>query len=267
MSSINIRLAVAFDGSSYSGWQKQKNAKSVQAALEEALSGVLREKVRVIGAGRTDAGAHAIRFTLNFTVSRCLIPLPKLPGVVNAKLPPSIRVLDAAEARPDFHARFSATAREYVYFLSRRDGGQPAAGLSFLGRYCYEYSGPMDADILKAACAIFTGRHDFRNFCYGYSGDKDFRREIFYFRCRPVRVLGAEIWVFFIKGSGFLKGMIRSIISACLQAAAGVLTTEQVRAALDSRKGLHSRNRSPVPASGLYFKRAYYGGPGAAMDQ
>lgn len=256
MNQRNIRLGLSFNGSRYRGWQKQKNAPSVQSALEKALSKTFRENIRTTGIGRTDAGAHAFLYTANFQTRDRSIPCGKIPRILNAGLPDDIRVLSASEESGTFHSRYSALAREYVYLAVNGPKGRSPLPLAM--ELAYFPDKPADVSRLKKACRLFRGRHDFRNFCYGYGSDMDFRREVFYLRVKEVTLLGTPLLVFFIKGNGFLKGMIRSILSACFRYANGDISAEMIRKALKCEKALDAKHRAPVPASGLYFKRGFY---------
>lgn len=256
MDQRNIRLGLSFNGSCYRGWQKQKNAPSVQHSLEKALSKTFKDDIKTVGIGRTDAGAHAFHYIANFQTRDRSIPCKKLPRILNCELPDDIRVLSASEESGSFHSRYSAIAREYVYIAVNGPAGKSplpiAANLA-----CFPDT-PADVSRLKKACRLFRGKHDFRNFCYGYGSDMDFRREIFYLRVKEVMLLETPVLVFFIKGSGFLKGMIRSILSACFHFANGDISGDMIRQALKCEKALQTKFRAPVPASGLYFKRGYF---------
>ena len=258
MNQRNIRLDLSFNGSAYKGWQKQKNAPSIQHALEKALSKTFQENIRTIGIGRTDAGAHAFFYTASFQTQDLSIPCGKLPRIINRYLPEDIAVLGAAEVPGSFHARYSALAREYVYFAVNGTGPGGKTELPLARNLAYYTKKATDVSKLKKVCRVFRGKHDFRNFCYCYDIRMDFRREIFYFRFREIKLLNSSVTVFFITGNCFLKGMIRSIISACLSCANGDISLDTVRLALKGEKGLDAKYRAPVPASGLYFKRGFY---------
>ena len=248
---MNIRLDLAYDGSSFSGWQKQKNHASVQAALEDALSRCLGTSVQVVGSGRTDAGAHALCYTANFHCLTLPFPVDVLPKVIAPFLPPSILLLRAREVEEDFHARFSAWAREYVYVVWRGEFAYP-----MLRSYTLWLPSQLDTVMLAQACSLFVGEHNFRLFCYGYGREEkvNFVRRIFYFR---VREKGNWLF-FFIKGNGFLRGMIRTLVGVSLQMARHNLGEEDIKRALFLEQDIPTRLKKAVPAIGLYFKRAYY---------
>lgn len=256
MNQRNIRLELSFNGSAYRGWQSQKNALCVQNVLEKALSRAFKEDIRATGIGRTDAGAHALNYTANFKTTNHSIPVERIPLVINQRLPDDISVMGAVEVPKIFHSRFDALAREYVY-LTVNGYGEKKASPFFSDRALF-LTEHVDPDVVNKACRLFTGRHDFRNFCYGYGEGMDHRRRIFYFRAGEASLLGADVLVFYIKGNGFLRGMIRTMVSVCLNYAQGEVTAEMIRLALKCEKELDTKYRVPVPASGLYFKRGYY---------
>ncbi|MGC8764573.1 MAG: tRNA pseudouridine(38-40) synthase TruA [Brevinematia bacterium] len=254
MEKRNILLQLAYDGKNYNGWQKQKNAKSIQAVIENALSEILGERVILIGAGRTDAKAHAINYTANFHTHNFSIPAEKFKHILNSKLPPDIFVIDSREVSHTFHSRFSAKAREYVYIVLNSPSILP-----HLRDYVYNLPERINIEKLREITNMFTGRHNFKNFSIGYENeDKNLERIIYYFRVGEVFFLNQRLIIFFIKGNGFLKGMIRCLISVCLNYEAGILKRECIDSALKNETHLESKYRVPVPASGLYFKRAFY---------
>jgi tRNA pseudouridine38-40 synthase len=249
MEQRNIRLDLSYDGRFYYGWQKQSSLPTIQGTLERCLSRVLEEKVKAIGAGRTDAGAHAIRFTANFKTENHKIPVNKLMIMLNHVLPDEIHINSALEVPLDFHSRFSARAREYLYMIINSSKSLP-----FFHAYAHRESVPLDIIKLNEIAGVFTGCHNFSNFCYGCEKDTDFNREIYHFRVKKMD----ERFLFFIQGNGFLRGMIRSIIAVCLNYSRGKTSLEEVKKGLNNEIELESLIKSPVPAGGLYFKRALY---------
>ncbi len=256
MDGINFKLNLSFDGSSYSGWQRQKNAVSIQCEVEKALAGVLGIRTCVNGVGRTDARAHAVNYTANFLAPGFPIPASKLRLILNRRLPGDIRVNSIEEAPPGFHSRFSAYAREYVYIILEQPRVDPLTlpYLPFLSRYTYSVEDPIDILRLKEVCRLFRGNHSFRNFCYGYKKKIDFTRLIYYLRVKRC----GPLTLFFIKGNGFLNGMIRSIVSVCLNYSRGKIDSDLVIDSLADRTDLLPLYKTPVPARGLIFKRGYY---------
>ncbi|OHD57586.1 MAG: tRNA pseudouridine(38-40) synthase TruA [Spirochaetes bacterium GWF1_51_8] len=250
----NIGLVLSYDGSEFFGWQFQKkdSQPTVQGELNKAIAKLQQEPFKPpSGIGRTDRGAHAMAYNANFLTSNRSIPAEKFALALNTFLPRSIRILRSYEAPAGFDARFSALAREYVYVVLTSPKPHPV-----FRAYAHFLEHPSDIVRLQTVTKVFRGEHDFRRFASGLSRSKvkTSVREIFYFRAAelPGRI------VFTIKGNGFLQGMIRTLVSVCLNYADGKLTLDQIRGALDHGERLPSKYCAPVPASGLYFKRGYY---------
>jgi len=265
MKIINIRLDLSYDGSKYYGWQKQKKFPTIQETLEKSLGSILNEKIGVIGIGRTDAGAHALCYTANFKTTRLSFPFVKLKDILNTRLPQDTRVLKAEQVSPEFHSRFDACAREYVYIALTPSFFKKDTLVNkmkpFFYRYFHVLEEEPDMERLKTIVKIFRGEHSFKHFSIGYGRDMNFIRRIHYFR---VKNLGGKI-VFFIKGNGFLNGMIRSIVSTSLNFAYGKLNEEIISKALHNEEPIPSKYRVLVPASGLYFKRGFFNIPEALL--
>jgi tRNA pseudouridine38-40 synthase len=254
-SARNIRLIISYDGSNYSGWQRQKikTGVGIQNIIEKKLSELFQEEIETIGAGRTDALTHAFRYIMNFHCHDEKIKEKKLPFILNCLLPKDIRVLSAERVSPDFHSRFSVTAREYVYlYLNTK------TILPHFRNYFHYGDTTIDFDQLKRAVRLFAGVHSFRYYCGSYRDKTDFTREIHYFRVKETKIFGYRAFIFFIKGNGFLRGMIRTLISVCLNYATGKIEWKKMAAALNCTADPGPDFRKPVPANGLYFKRGYF---------
>lgn len=255
MDKRNICLDISYDGRNYNGWQKQKKHSSVQETIESVLIKIFNEKINLVGAGRTDSKAHSIKYTANFKTSNFSIPVNKIKKILNDRLPPDIRILGVKEVDLDFHSRFSAKAREYVYIIYNGKEMLP-----HFKDYVYHINEQIDIKKLREILKIFCGPHNFKNFCTGYSQneDKNFERIIYYFRVKNLKILGENFIIFFIKGNGFLQGMIRTLVSVALNYEKGLIEKELIIKALNNETTLENKYKVLVPASGLYFKRAYY---------
>lgn len=250
MTERTINIYLSYEGTLFHGWQKQIHQSSIQGELEKALKILFKEKVSCQGVGRTDAGAHALDYSAHFKTGNQSLPLERLPLALNRHLPPAIRVRQAREREQSFHARFSALAREYIYHIQALSVVSP-----FWSPYTYYYPHVIDVQRIREILPVFRGEHDFQSFCYGYGEQEmDYVRTVFYLR---LSVIKGHL-VFTIKGSGFLQGMIRSIISVCLNYQQGKISRDQIEKALTGQVDIDSRLRVPVPARGLFFKRAYY---------
>ncbi len=178
----NIRLTIAYDGTDFHGWQIQPNRPTVQGALVEVANRLTSERVFLFGAGRTDAGVHALGQTATFKTRSALSPQEFLRAF-NALLPPSIRVLGCEEESPDFHPRWQALEKTYEYRIYRGRIVPP-----FDQRYVLHYPFPLDEDAMARAAPLFEGEHDFTAFA-GAEGDEEEGRQR-----TPVReILSAHI--------------------------------------------------------------------------
>lgn len=207
-------LRVAYDGTDYVGWQRQASGVSIQQRLEEAATALSREPVTVVGAGRTDAGVHAIGQAAHFDLAD-----PRPPDVVvkamNARLPDDIRVREVRAVDDRTHARYSATGKTYRYRWLVSATGQP-----LLERYAWRVAPPIDVDAMTAAARRLVGRHDFAGFQSTGTDVSDTVREL---TDAAVRVLPVEapeslglsgdeaLVELLISGTGFLRHMVRAI--------------------------------------------------------
>jgi len=239
-----FRLGVEYDGSGFRGWQVQPRVRTVQGELEAALRRVTGRAVRVAGAGRTDTGCHAAGQVASVTVATRL-DAGRLRAALNAHLPPDVRIVEAAEAEPGFHARFSASRRAYRYLLVPR----PTAL-----RRCLAWARPIRASVaaLNEAGRPLLGRHDFTTFSkQGGEADEPFCTVS---RARWTRGAGATR--FDIEADRFLYSMVRRIVPTVLRAAEDGGGSRAVRAALEARD--RRAAAAPAPAQGLYLMRVRY---------
>src|SRR5450755_1646199 len=154
----NLKLIVSYDGTEFSGWQVQPDAVTIQGTLASAIGRVTGEKVLPQGSGRTDAGVHALAQVASFA-TESPIPVQNLVKALNDILPPSIRVIEASDAPPEFHARKSAHAKTYRYRIYRGAICPP-----FLARYVWHYPYPLDEEAMRKAAGFVVGEHDFTSF-------------------------------------------------------------------------------------------------------
>ncbi len=202
-----ILLTLEYDGTNYSGWQRQYNGLAVQQVLEEALSAACREKIAVTGASRTDAGVHALGQAAHFDTN-CGIPPEKFPFVLNTMLPPDIRVHTGRQVPPDFHARFMTGGKRYTYrIINRRHG-------SALKRNTHVHVPvPLDEAAMARAAETLLGEHDFAAFQASGGTAKTTVRTI-----RAVSLVrqGDEI-ILTIEGNAFLYNMVRIIAGTLIE--------------------------------------------------
>jgi tRNA pseudouridine38-40 synthase len=248
----NLKLVLAYDGSEFSGWQVQPDAATVQGALASAIGRVTGKKVLPQGSGRTDAGVHALAQVATFATDSP-IPAENLVKALNDILPPSIRVLEAAEAPPEFHPRKSAHAKTYRYRMYRGAICPP-----FLFRYVWHYPYPLDEDAMGQAAALVVGEHDFTSFAAvdpeRGSADEEVSnaRQIF---CSNWERQGDEL-VYTVRGSGFLHHMVRNLVGTFVLVGKGTLKVSDMKRILEARD--RSAAGATAPASGLYLVSVEY---------
>ncbi|MFC4639936.1 tRNA pseudouridine(38-40) synthase TruA [Deinococcus hohokamensis] len=245
-----LRLEVAWDGGPYVGWQSQPGAPSVQDTLYDAFGHLGPGALRPVAAGRTDSGVHAEAMPVHVDVPGSFrIPAERLARALNAWLPPSVAVLEAGDAPPGFHARFSCTERRYVYRLLV----QPQRHPLWQGRALH-VPGPLDLAAMNAAAGRLTGTHDFAAFAT--QEDRQTVRELRVLRVVP----GAPVWEVQVAGESFLRHMVRGLVGTLLLCGQGRLSPDRVSEVLAGRQ--RSQAGANVPAGGLYFTGASYAEPG-----
>jgi len=248
----NLKLVLAYDGSEFSGWQVQPEAATVQGTLASAIGRLTGEKVLPQGSGRTDAGVHALAQVASFT-TESPIPAENLTKALNDILPPSIRVLEATEAPPEFHARKSARAKTYRYRMLRSPICPP-----FLARYVWHYPFPLDENTMRRAAALVVGEHDFTSFAAvdpergREQEDISNVRRIF---CSTWEQDGEE-FVYTVRGSGFLHHMVRNLVGTFVLVGKGTLSADDITRILEARS--RSAAVSTAPANGLYLVNVEY---------
>lgn len=251
----NIKLVLEYDGSAFHGWQLQTNARTVQGELEKALERVTGESIRVAGASRTDAGVHARGMVCNF-LTNSRIPGDRFPHALNALMPGSISVLSAIDVSPDFHARFMAKGKTYVYRIANRPV-RPALDRHQL----YFVSASLDLDAMREAAARLQGTHDFASFQAAGSQVEDTFRTIFDLRVMQPRPGEINILVC---GDGFLYNMVRIIAGTLLLVGRGKLPAERVDHILSSRD--RAQAGPTAPAHGLCLLQVHYTEQGLNLD-
>jgi len=240
-----FRGVVAYDGGRFHGWQFQPRLPTVQGEIERALGIIVRSSSRVQGAGRTDAGVHALNQTCSFRAVTVLAP-ERLQAALNAHLPPDIRIRSLDEAPEGFSARFSARWRSYRYLLARE------ASPFWRGRAHVPRSWP-DPPAMQAACEVLLGEHEFRAFTTQPEAP---------FGC-CIHEIGWSVWrrglVFTVRSNRFLYQMVRILVGTFLEIGRGRLRPEQMGRILE---GGDRRAAGPlVPACGLYLHRVGYDPP------
>ena len=246
-SSLRYKLTVEYDGTGYSGWQVQKNARSIQGTLIDAARTLFGGEVDIQGAGRTDAGVHALAQVAHLEAPRRLAPQKILYGL-NDLLPASINILKVDEAFPDFHARHMAREKSYLYLLSRRR-------TAFGKRYVWWVKDDLDLRRMQSAAELFRGFHDFTSFA-DKRIDKHLSTQV---KIDRVEILSREeLIVFRIVGSHFLWKMVRRLVGILVETGRGTFSAADVERFLTSASDLPAR--CTAPASGLFLAQVLYEG-------
>ncbi len=245
----NFKLTLAYDGTSYVGWQRQANGVSIQGLIEEALSAFDGRPVSVAGAGRTDAGVHALGQVASAFVNRST-DRATLVRAVNARLPPDVRVLEAIEVPSTFHARFSSSSKVYRYRVWNADVLSP-----FERSYAWHIPVPLlDAGAMSAAAAVLEGTHDFSAFQSAGTETHTSVRTVFSSRvsCGPEPALVT----YEVCGDGFLRHMVRTIVGSLIDVGRGRYPPEWLADVLTSKS--RARAGATAPAAGLFLVRVSY---------
>lgn len=244
---MKYALTLAFNGSNFSGWQVQKNAPSVQAAVQDAAEKVFGSRLPVTGCSRTDSGVHATGYVCHIE-SEKRIDAKKLPLAFNSYLPRDISVLSARETGDDFHARYSAFGKEYLYVLRNSPVRYP-----FSEGLCFLYPHALDTEKLRALSQSYVGRHDFRAFMAAGSKIQDTVRRVYRF---DVERKGGFV-LMRVAADGFLYNMVRIMVGTLLRAEKGACNIEEALASRERRMA-----GPTAPACGLYLSRVFYGADG-----
>lgn len=238
-----------FDGTEFAGFQSQENGRAVQDVLESALAELFKQKIRLTGCSRTDAGVHA-KCHLSHADVPFVIPEDKFPLAMNALLPDDVAVKRAFYAKDDFSARFSIKGKRYIYRIYVSPTRDP-----FLDRYAYYCPVMPDVEAMKQAAGFFAGEHDFRAFCAAGGSQKTYVRRLHKVTVRtleddPLRI---EIEV---SGEAFLYNMVRIIAGTLLYVGQGKIPADGIGEVIE--KGDRSLAGKTLSAKGLTLEEVYF---------
>jgi tRNA pseudouridine38-40 synthase len=241
------KITLEYDGTNYSGWQRQNNAKSIQGALIIAAQNFLGASAEIQGAGRTDAGVHALAQVAHLESSRKINPETLRIGL-NDNLPASINILQVENARPRFHARHHATSRSYLYLIARRR-------TAFGKRYVWWIKDNLDIKKMQRAINIFSGFHDFSSFA-DKRMDKETSTQV---NIENIQLKEfADIIALRVTGSHFLWKMVRRIVGITIEVGRGKFTIGDIEQMLNSHSDIPAQYTAPP--SGLFLEKVLYEG-------
>lgn len=249
---MNFKLLIQYDGTDFHGWQVQKNKRTVQGELQRVLSLLEGKRVYVCGSGRTDAGVHAEGQVAHVKLTKSFTP-EKLRQAINGNLERDVRVLNVEEVSDDFHARFSAKSKTYVYRVVNSPVMSP-----FWMRYAYHEPRKLDLQRIKQASKEFVGEHDWTAFSSSETDARSKRRRIFELEVveRFDERAQAQMIEFYITGNGFLRYMVRSIVGTLLEVGRGEIDSDSIKQALQT--GNKELVGATAPAHGLTLLRVSY---------
>jgi tRNA pseudouridine38-40 synthase len=245
---MNIKLNLQYDGTSYHGWQIQKNAVTIQEIVRDALRKITGEEITLTGCGRTDAGVHAENYICNFHTSSS-IPPDKFPYALNAHLPSDIVCFGAESVNDSFHSKNSAVKKRYVYRIMC--GEFPDA---VMNRYAWHCKYPLDIEKMRAAAKAFIGVHNFIGFASSGFTVKTTVREIYSLDIYE----NNGIITIDITGNGFLYNMVRIIAGTLMYAGCGKINPDDMADIIASCD--RTRAGITAPPQGLCLKEVYYNG-------
>ena len=242
----NIKLTIEYDGTNFSGWQIQKDKRTIEEELETALARILKEEVKVIGSGRTDAGVHAMGQVANFKTDKTIKP-EELHAALNTMLPYDIVVLNVEDVDESFNARISAKAKHYRYVIN--NAKFPSA-LNANREYHYKYF--LDTEAMQLAANDLKGKHDFKAFMAAGSTVKDTEREIYDIQ---VARLGNRV-IIDVVGNGFLYNMVRIIAGTLIDVGSGKLDICVIKNMIET--GDRNLGGRTVAPEGLFLVNVAY---------
>ncbi len=243
----NLKMVLEYDGAAYYGWQRQAGVRTIQETVEDRILLMTRERVTLIGSGRTDAGVHALRQVANFRTSTRLSEGSLLRGL-NSLLPRDVAVKEITEVNEEFHSQYDAKSKVYEYRIFNSPNRT-----ALWRNYCWHVYGQLDLEAMKKAAGMLPGRRDFSSFCASGHESKSMVREIF--DCR-LDSDGKEMAVFSVEADGFLKYMVRNIVGTLVDVGRSKLSPEGFRRVMEAKD---RRKAGPTaPANGLFLVGVKY---------
>lgn len=246
---MNYRMKVQYDGTRYQGWQRQAGSRAtIQGKIEEVLSRQMGREIHIDGAGRTDAGVHALEQVANVHLPDMFAGSPEeLRGILNEYLPEDIRILHMEAAGERFHSRLHATGKQYRYRLMKWD-----RDFVFGRKYAWKMAEPLEVEKVREAAGHLLGEHDFKSFCTKASKKKSTVRRIDNIQIEDTE---NEILLTF-EGSGFLYNMVRILTGTLVEVGTGRRKPEEMPEILERKERKYAGETAP--AKGLFLVKVYY---------
>ncbi len=239
-----ILLKIAYDGTNFHGWQRQEGLRTVQGEIEKAILDAFKIQAEVFASGRTDAGVHALGQMAHFDIEESC-PTQKIKLVLNRILPPDIQILSAKKTDADFHARFDAKTKTYLYKICTGEKNCFLANrIAFIK--------DLDIQKLEEIASLFIGEHNFKGFCSSQTSASNFVRKIYSIKITKKKK-NIEIE---ITGNGFLMNMVRILVGSMVDYSLGKLSKDKILNSLE--KGQRSTSGRTMPPQGLYLKKVQY---------
>lgn len=242
----NIKLIVEYDGTNYSGWQKQNDNITVQGTLEKVISELTNEQIEIIGCSRTDSKVHARKYVCNFQTNSA-IPGNRFKEALNIKLPCDIAILESMEVSSNFHARYDCIGKRYSYTILAR-----AAKATIDRNFTYQYKYKLDIEKMQEATRYFIGTHDFSAFKKTGSSVKTSIRNI-----TELKVEKIEDYIkIHVSADGFLYNMVRIIVGTLIDVGTNKIKPETIVDIINSKD--RTKAGKTVPPQGLCLEEVYY---------
>lgn len=245
-----LKLIVAYDGTPFAGWQSQANGNGIQDHLENAFERICSERIRLHGAGRTDAGVHAIAQCAHVDLPARRYGTARWVSALNGVLPPTIRIIRCQFVSDSFHARFAAKGKVYRYRIWNADVLPP-----FEDGRAWHVRNPLDTAAMKKAANDFLGKHDFASFAANRGAPM--AETIRTIRRISVRQSGPQITIE-VEGDGFLYKMVRLMVGGLVRIGLGLAKSDEIRSRLNAPRRIICQARNAAPAAGLFLFRVRY---------
>lgn len=222
---MTYKMTLAYDGTQYHGWQRQKNGITIQEVIETHLEKIFGKEIAVTGCSRTDAGVHAKTYVCNFS-GETTIPANKIPFVLNTMLPPDIRVYNCEVVPENFNARFETVTKAYEYKIVNRSFADP-----LLRNYAWHYPVKLNVEKMKKAAKVIQGKHDFASFCAAGSSVKTTVRNL----TELTITQDGDIITIRAAADGFLYNMVRIIVGTLVYVGNGKLSENDIKELIDKK--------------------------------